>query len=70
MSDGPDDAVGECPIAAIGKVLGDAAKPPIVNAGIEAYEYLAHIFITTVFLGSDENMCQIFLTNFRILKSA
>jgi len=42
-----DDAVGECLIAAIGKVLGDAATPPIVNAWIEAYDYLAHIFITT-----------------------
>lgn len=34
-------------IAAIGKVLGDAATPEIVNAWVEAYDYLAHIFITT-----------------------
>lgn len=40
-----DDVVGECLIAAIGDVLGEAATPAVVNAWTQAYGYLAGLFI-------------------------
>ena len=41
-----DDKIGECLIAAIGEVLGDAATESIVKAWTEAYAYLAQLFIS------------------------
>lgn len=41
------DAVGECLLAAMKQVLGDAASPTFMAAWTQAVTYLAHIFIQT-----------------------
>lgn len=38
--------IGECLIAAIGQVLGEAATPAIVDAWTQAYDYLANMFVS------------------------